>query len=659
MPIWRGNTYRFTVTSANATAGATYTNNGQTFTVTATIAAGTLLFCTGTGAPTAAGTLTRTSGTGDAAIVFSANVAPNVNWGTATNWDTGALPVAAAAGTDAIFDSASLNCTVNVAGVCRNLNFTGYTNTITMTNNITVGSTSSANPNHAVTLSPTMGIAGTGIISTRANGNISLRSNGRVWPNAFGIANVVAFANPTVTLLDNWTISGNLFIAPGGTVVVTFSGAFTISAGASVSIQTSGAAARIAATNGSLSTIKMTGTGTFGFSGIMGGFGLNLIIDAPGQTVTLGPIAGYGGLGVVTGSTFSYVAGTVVCTGTFYLHFVPVGAAAYTLNLSGDSSPSATTTNASGVNFNNLSIRSAATAGSQTCIISGNLCVVGTLSSTPIVVTRGPFLTSGGTIYLNGDMIHDATMRAVSSTVLVLQGTGTWIESTITVGSTWGLSWQVQINTTGTRTIGSLVGIRDGGSITYTAGTVVFSPGSGLYMNASSLYGFGSAGIIIPTVKNVTTSAGTASTINFYDTVPYQILDIEFVGGNGNFAWGVGGTVGFICDSFSCVLSSAVSSTALRLAAGIEYIVRTSAVLLAWQPTNNFTLGASSGTPIFTLLPGASQDIYYLNGGGGGTQVNSSNGQTVYTRGGLIASLTTNWKNWDFPKTRNSTFISQ
>lgn len=66
--------YTFTVTSANATAGATYTNNAVTYTVDATIAGGTTLVAYGTGAPTASGTLTRASGTGDATIAFSSNV---------------------------------------------------------------------------------------------------------------------------------------------------------------------------------------------------------------------------------------------------------------------------------------------------------------------------------------------------------------------------------------------------------------------------------------------------------------------------------------------------------------------------------------------------------------------------------------------------------
>jgi hypothetical protein len=63
----------FFIVSGNATAGATYTNNSVTYTVTATISAGLVLSTTGNGAPTAGGgTLTKTSGTGDATITFYA-----------------------------------------------------------------------------------------------------------------------------------------------------------------------------------------------------------------------------------------------------------------------------------------------------------------------------------------------------------------------------------------------------------------------------------------------------------------------------------------------------------------------------------------------------------------------------------------------------------
>ena len=64
--------YIFTTTAANATVGATYTNNGQTFTVVSTISGSTTLTATGTGNPDISGVLTKTTGIGDATITFSA-----------------------------------------------------------------------------------------------------------------------------------------------------------------------------------------------------------------------------------------------------------------------------------------------------------------------------------------------------------------------------------------------------------------------------------------------------------------------------------------------------------------------------------------------------------------------------------------------------------
>lgn len=65
--------YWFTVSSANATVGATYTNNGNTYTVLTTIASGSKLYVSGASAPLATGTLTKASGTGDATIAYAGN----------------------------------------------------------------------------------------------------------------------------------------------------------------------------------------------------------------------------------------------------------------------------------------------------------------------------------------------------------------------------------------------------------------------------------------------------------------------------------------------------------------------------------------------------------------------------------------------------------
>lgn len=65
--------YAFFCSSVNATVGATYSNNSVTFTVLATVAASAIVQMSGGGVPTAGGTLTKVSGTGDATITFYAS----------------------------------------------------------------------------------------------------------------------------------------------------------------------------------------------------------------------------------------------------------------------------------------------------------------------------------------------------------------------------------------------------------------------------------------------------------------------------------------------------------------------------------------------------------------------------------------------------------
>lgn len=68
--------YYFSIVSGSATAGATYTNNGITYTVRSTVASATSIVMSGSGAPTATGTLTKASGTGDATLTFYVAQAP-------------------------------------------------------------------------------------------------------------------------------------------------------------------------------------------------------------------------------------------------------------------------------------------------------------------------------------------------------------------------------------------------------------------------------------------------------------------------------------------------------------------------------------------------------------------------------------------------------
>lgn len=69
-------TYSFAGNSISATVGATYTNNGVTFTVVGTVASSGYVQMSGSSAPTASGTLTKTGGTGDSTITFTQSRAP-------------------------------------------------------------------------------------------------------------------------------------------------------------------------------------------------------------------------------------------------------------------------------------------------------------------------------------------------------------------------------------------------------------------------------------------------------------------------------------------------------------------------------------------------------------------------------------------------------
>ncbi len=128
LSIASANFYKFTVTSASATAGATYTNNGVTYTVLATISSATTLYLSGNGAPAASGTLTKASGTGDSTITFSASVNgftqpdfPRTLNVVSTLSDHDAAGVVTITGTDirgnVISDAITLNGNTSVPGV--------------------------------------------------------------------------------------------------------------------------------------------------------------------------------------------------------------------------------------------------------------------------------------------------------------------------------------------------------------------------------------------------------------------------------------------------------------------------------------------------------------------------------------------------------------
>ncbi len=290
------------------------------------------------------------------------------NWGTAANWSLNVVPVS----TDGYvtrFDATSPNCTVNTANrTCNSISFSGYTNTITMSFQITsYGS---------VTLSSLMGISGSGNLAIL--GNATLTSNGKTWPNTMSFTST----NTTKTLADDWIVSGLLTCTNSAQTINGFS--MRLNSGYSST----------AIVNGT--TVLIIGGGTWSQTQA-----LSCPVTLDGNVVISGAIA-YS-IGPLT-----YQSGIITTTGS-------------TLSIAGI----ATTFNTGAVVWNNVTYTSTGTV--QTFLsdfyISGTWSLQNTNATTQTL--------NGFTIYCSGNITHGSTSAIVTGTSeIVYSGTGTWSAAT-------------------------------------------------------------------------------------------------------------------------------------------------------------------------------------------------------------------------------------
>lgn len=136
-----------------------------------------------------------------------------VNWGDATNWslssggpEDGAVPT----NTDDVkFDGNSGNCTINATGrVCKSIDFTNYTNTITFSVQLRVSGD--------VTLFPMARYTGGNRLVIDADANLT--NNFTKFPVA-----LAPTGNITLTLIDDWYQSG-IFVANLSSTTTTING---------------------------------------------------------------------------------------------------------------------------------------------------------------------------------------------------------------------------------------------------------------------------------------------------------------------------------------------------------------------------------------------------------------------------------------------------
>jgi len=424
------------------------------------------------------------------AVNLFTNGAGGNTWGTAGNWSQGTIPTATD-GHVTTFDATSPNCTVNASNrVCNAIDFTGYTNTITMSFIITVSGN--------ITLDSGMNVAGSAAMGINAAGTIT--SNGFNWPNN------LTFSSSAIK-----TISGNLIV--GGTL--TLANHQTINATTSETISVNGLSYQPGNAGSTGGTIKVIITGGT-WSGLSGTTRLGFDIDIDGN-VTLGSSIS------VTGNTVTYVSGTITNTGST----LTIGSSEVSLDTDGMAwnNVSATTDILlisdcliDGVFTTTSTALAINKTATETLTAAGGIAInVATSGDAKVILTGGTWSGSSATGIANDiDLQGNVT---ISTNVYYRTGILTYVSGTITTTSstlnltdnctlnTDGMSWNniTLSNTTAkTYTISSLLSVLD----TFTIGT-----------GATTTFA-GTAGWTAATVTNASTGA---TTVNFKEAITYTI----------------------------------------------------------------------------------------------------------------------------------------
>lgn len=201
------------------------------------------------------------------------------NYNATGTWVEGVVPTSA---DDVVATATSGQLTVNVGSLAKTIDFTNYTNTLTLNNNLTISGN--------VTLVPAMGMAGAITNQFIVNAAAILTSNGRSirwnlqFPNGSGAK---TFADAWVCQND-FTLQGNVSIS-----------GFSVTVGGNFNGFNGGTA------SGGSTDIILNGTGTWSAASVAACLS-NLTINTSG-TITISGIVGFG----ASGKTLTYTAGTV------------------------------------------------------------------------------------------------------------------------------------------------------------------------------------------------------------------------------------------------------------------------------------------------------------------------------------------------------------
>ncbi len=323
--------------------------------------------------------------------------------------------------------------------------------------------------------------------------------------------------------------------------------------------------------------------------------------------------------GSASGNLEVDTAGTIVITGSvaFTRRFIITAVGTITMTAANVTIGNTTTIDLGGRTIGNL------THGFS---LTSTVTYLTDVYCTNFTIGNGSATYNGpGKIYMSGNYAFNGFSSG--SLVVELIGSGT-----IGAGS---LGLATIINCSGTYTLGATLTI--GNTFTYTAGTVntatsTVTLGSGVSITSGPINWY-----------NITVNTGTV-------TLNDQLNVIN------NLTVAVTANIGFAgTGSWTCAnLLAPAAGKVITLQEGLTYTTTTSVNMLGTNASKN-TMTSSSGSnlAIWTLLPGATQSMVYING----TRIDSSAGQTIWTFGGTLTS-TINWNIGSQPGTVGYVYIN-
>ena len=429
--------------------------------------------------------------------------ATNQNWNNTGNWSAtsgGGSGASFPTGSDNVFFDANSNLAVNknvninVASACQRIDFKVYTGAVTMSNSLTVGALV-AGVTGSVELGSGMLITGSGLLQTRTNTWFQFIPNGKHWPNALGLNTQYTVANSNLIISgSDLTVSGTLTLH-SNTGAASDLSIYSGGSGGPFNIIVSGSFIDNCDLNDDISSLPtfttgpkliFKGPGTWSSTNTTNHvFGMNVDIDTGPSTLNIGT--------ATHGGNLTYLSGTVNCTGTYIARGYNN---TYTLSTSGSTSPLATTSSNSGINFNNIQFRSFSN-GVPVYSLPNPMCVVGTLSTRDqngtITALNAYMYIMTGSVYLNG-ILDQGIRRLEGTSKLIFQSptTGIWrdpgLDTRVTITGRIGVGMDIDIACSGSLIItGSVAygGLSYPSTLRYVTGSVITS-GSTLVLGTAS-----------------------------------------------------------------------------------------------------------------------------------------------------------------------------